>query len=149
MRFRRAVVFAVLCAVLGAGLPAAPARAQQSGGTPYQRLEVVRRKLEGVRRSLSTALANFGDGKEQKDKQAAAAQPSDAAARLRGLDKETGTLLSEQSDLRSRVERSERYDVAQIDKLESATNDLNDRVEAALRETAGPEVRPAGFVRLA
>ena len=136
MRFRRVVVFAVLCAVLGAGLPAAPVRAQQSGGTPYQRLEVVRRKLEGVRRSLSTALANFGDGKEQKDK-TAAAQPSDAAARLRGLDKETGALLSEQSDLHSRLERSERYDVAQIDKLESATNDLNDRVEAALRETAG------------
>jgi outer membrane protein assembly factor BamD len=149
MRFRSALFVAVLCAVLGVGLlPCAPVRAQgaggtQSGATAYQRLEIARQRLESIRRSLSTALANMGnDGKEQKDKKdKKATDPittaaNDAATRLRGLDKEAGSLLSEVAELRGKVDRSERYEVAEIDKLESAVRDLNDRAEAALRETA-------------
>ncbi|HEX8069983.1 MAG TPA: outer membrane protein assembly factor BamD [Pyrinomonadaceae bacterium] len=143
MRFRSVVVLAVLCAVVSAGVPAGRARAQQggasaqSGATPYQRLEVVRQKLEAMRRSLSTAVANLGGAQEKKDKKDAAAATNDAAARLRGLDKEVGALLSEVADLRGKVDRSERYDPTEIDKLEGATTELNDRVSAALRETAG------------
>ena len=139
MRFRSALVVVALCAVLGGWLPVVPARAQGSKGaqntaTPYQRLEVARQRLEAIRRSLSTALANTGDdSKDKKDEQTAA---NDASVRLRGLDKEAGSLLSEVGDLRAKVDRSERYDVADIDKVESALTDLNDRVETALRETA-------------
>jgi outer membrane protein assembly factor BamD len=144
MRFRSALVVAVLCAVLGGGLSAAgPVRAQGGSGaqntaTPYQRLEVARQRLEAIRRSLSTALANMGvDSKADKDKKdTATAAADDAATRLRGLDKEAGTLISDVADLRGRVDRSERFDVADIDKLESALSDFNERVETALRETA-------------
>ncbi len=141
MRFRSGLVVAVLCAVLGAGLPVVSAWAQAgSTGTPFQRLEVVRQRIEAMRRSLTTAVANLDGGqesKDKKDKKDGAVPASDAAVRLRGLDKEAGVLLSDQIDLRGRVDRSERFDAAEIDKLESATRDLNDRVETALRETAG------------
>ncbi|MFL6211653.1 MAG: outer membrane protein assembly factor BamD [Pyrinomonadaceae bacterium] len=147
MRFRSALFVAALCAVLGVGLlSCVPVRAQgagstQSGATAYQRLEVARQRLDAMRRSLSTALANMGsDGKEQKDKKdkqaTATTAANDAATRLRGLDKEVGSLLSEVAELRGKVDRSERYDPTAVDKIESALSDLNDRVEAALRETA-------------
>ncbi len=145
MRFRSLIVFAVLCAVLGANLPVVPARAQTAGSaqsssaTPYQRLEILRQRLESMRRTLNTALANMGgDGNEKKDKKnKPEGATNEAAARLRGLEKETGALSSEVSELRGKSDRSERFDAADIGKLESAVSELNDRVETALRETAG------------
>lgn len=161
MRFRSLVVGTMLCALISAGGAAlAPARAQtgaqaqsRSGGssssTPYQRLEVLRQQLDTLRRSFSSAIVNLGgdptakdNKKNQKDQPAQAGAPddsaaSDAIARLRGLDKEAGSLMSELLDIRGKVDRSERYDVAQIEKLESAVADFNTRAETALRETAG------------
>lgn len=144
MRFRNLIALAVLCAVLGAGWPVGPAQAQtgssaQSGATPYQRLEVLRQRLDAMRRSLSTALVNIGgdEKKDKKDKGASAAVTNDASARLRGLDKEAGALISEVNEIRGRFDRSEKFDAADIEKLETALTELNERVEAGLRETAG------------
>ncbi len=144
MRFRSLIVLAVLCAVWGAGLPVMPARAQtgnraQNSATPYQRLEVLRQRLEATRRSLSTALTNISgdEKKDKKDKRASATVTNDAAARLRGLDKETSSLLAEVNEVRGRFDRSEKFDPADLDKLEAALTELNERVEAGLRETAG------------
>jgi outer membrane protein assembly factor BamD len=148
MRYRNLLVVAVLCAVLGAGLPRVPVRAQtqtggaQSTGTPYQRLEVMRQRLDSMRRSLASGIANLGADpnapkNQKKDKKdAAATTESESVVRLRGLDKEANSLSDEVIDLRGKVDRAERYEPAQIDKLESAVGDLNDRVEIALRETA-------------
>jgi outer membrane protein assembly factor BamD len=143
MRFRSLVVVAVLGAVLGAGLPLVPVQAQaqgssaQNSATPYQRLEVLRQRIDSLRRSLATGITNLGgDPSAPKDKKAATTE-SDSVARLRALDKEANSLLNDIIDLRGKVDRAERYDTAQIDKLESATNDINDRAETALRETAG------------
>src|SRR2546421_5279846 len=112
MRFRSAVVVAALCAILCACVPAGARAAQgaQNGATPYQRLEVVRQRLESQRRALASAVANLG-GEEQKknDKknaQTAAGAQSDAAARLTGLEKESASLLSEVSDIRAHMEHS-------------------------------------------
>ncbi|HYX42030.1 MAG TPA: hypothetical protein VE821_10055, partial [Pyrinomonadaceae bacterium] len=66
MRYRSLLVVAVLGAVLGAGLPLVPVRAQaqtggaQSTGTPFQRLEVMRQRLDSMRRSLASGIANLG-----------------------------------------------------------------------------------------
>ncbi|PYS88002.1 MAG: hypothetical protein DMF64_21610 [Acidobacteria bacterium] len=146
MRYRSLLVVAVLGAVLGAGLVLAQAQTggAQSTGTPYQRLEVMRQQLDSMRRSLATGIANLGgDSAEPKDKKkdkkesAAPATESDSVARLRGLDKEASSLTNDIIDLRGKVDRAERYEAAQLDKLESAVGDLNNRVETALRETAG------------
>lgn len=144
MRFRFIMVVALVCAVCLMGLATAGAvfaqgtSRTQNDATPSQRLTVMRSRLEGMRRTLSSALAglNAGDeSKSKKDKKAVAS--NDAGTRLRGLDKEVGSLLSEVNELNGKQDRAERYDVAQLDKLESAVTDLNGRVESALRETAG------------
>ena len=153
MRFRSAVVVAALCASLCACVPVGARAAQgaQSGATPYQRLEVVRQRIESQRRALATAIANLGgevkEQKDKKDKKDGQGAANDSVVRLSGLEKEATQLLSEVGDIRARMEHSERYEASDIDKLEKAATDLNDRVETTLRETAGE--RRAGAVATA
>ena len=142
MRFRSFVLI-LMSAVLAAGPPVLSASGQGTAGaqqqqrsdaTPIQRLEVMRSRLETMRRTLNSAIAALNT-RDAKDKQAAPAD--DAGTRLRGLEKETGALLSEVSDIRSKQERAERYDVAVLERLEASVGELNERVEAGLRATAG------------
>src|SRR5919199_2095775 len=76
MRFRRVVMFA-LCAglVLGA-LPVRPllVAAQQQSVAPAQRIEVMRSKLETLRRTLGTALAGL-NAKDNGGKKPSADDP--------------------------------------------------------------------------
>ena len=143
MRFRFFVSLALVCALLAGALPAAgarvaqqPAQGAQSGATDVQRLEVLRQRLDGLRRQLNSAISalNAGGDKAKKDEKKSADDP---ATRLRGLEKEVGQLLSEVNDLRARADRAEKYDNTQIEKLEGAAGELNERVEAGLRGTAG------------
>ncbi|MDT7605184.1 MAG: outer membrane protein assembly factor BamD [Acidobacteriota bacterium] len=147
MRFRSLTV-AVMCATLVAGL--APAglvvRAQQKSqpnnsargdGTPSQRVSVMRSRLDNMRRSLNSALAAFnaGDEKDKKDKEKKSA--SESVTRLRGLEREAGQLTGEVTDIGAKIDRAEKFDSGELDKLEGAVADLNDRAEKALQETAG------------
>jgi outer membrane protein assembly factor BamD len=143
MRLRRFLLVVGACAMLVSGLPVASrASAQeqqprtQSEGTPVQRLEVLRQRLDTSRRTLNGAIAglNAGDDKQKKDQKAAADDP---ATRLRGLEKEVNSLLSDVADARARAERGEKFEVKDVDKLESAFADLNGRVESGLQATAG------------
>ena len=145
MRLRKTLLIAGAFAILVSGLPAGssargqqqqqPARTQGEG-TPTQRLEVLRQRLETSRRTLNGAIAglNAGDDKGKKDKTPAADDP---ATRLRGLEKEASSLLGEVNDIRSRVDRAEKFEATDIDKLESAHTDLNGRVDAGLQASAG------------
>src|SRR2546423_241113 len=135
MRFRK-VVLVVLCAglVLGAlpvrFLPKASAR-QQSQLSPMQRIDVMKSRLETLRRTLNSAIA----GLNAKD----TGQPDtgdDPRKRLGGLEKETNKLLDEVNDVRGKQERAERYDPSTLDKLEAAVTDVDNRVQIAMRETA-------------
>jgi outer membrane protein assembly factor BamD len=135
MRFRK-VILTVLCAALLAGaLPASAfkvsAAAQESQQfTPMQRLDVMRSRLETMRRTLNSAIA----GLNAKDK---AAEPTadDPRQRLGGLEKEAGKLLSEVADLRGKQERAERFELTELDKLEAAVAELDTRVQASMRDT--------------
>lgn len=69
--------------------------------------------------------------------------PDDPRNRLRGLDKEVGTLLSEVNDIRGKHERSERFDQTALDRLETSVTDLNTRVQAGLQSTAGARTSAA------
>lgn len=121
------------------------ARAQQTSranaeGSPSQRLEVLRSRLDGMRRSLNSAIAGLnaqgGDDSGKKGDASSGSAAAEALTRLRGLEREAGSLLSDVYNLRGKVDRAERYDPAEIGKLESAVNDLNERVEGGLRATA-------------
>ncbi|MET0647088.1 MAG: outer membrane protein assembly factor BamD [Pyrinomonadaceae bacterium] len=135
MRFRK-IVMTVLCAALLAGAvpagalraSAAPQDSQQF--TPIQRLDVMRSKLETMRRTLNSAIA----GLNSKDK-GAEASADDPRTRLGGLEKEAGKLLNEVADLRGKQERAERFELTELDKLEAAVAEMDTRVQTSMRDT--------------
>lgn len=136
MRFRK-VFMTVLCAALLAGavpagaLRAAAAAPQGSSQlTPIQRLDVMRSRLETMRRTLNSAIA----GLNSKDK-GAEATADDPRVRLGGLEKEAGKLLGEVADIRGKQERADKYDLSELDKLETAVAELDTRVQASMRDT--------------
>jgi outer membrane protein assembly factor BamD len=115
--------------------------AQGTGeGTPAQRLEIMRSRLETLRRSLNSAIAAM-NSKDSGDKNAKPGA-DDPRTRLRGLEQEANSILSEVTDLKSKQDRSERIDTKDIDKLETSYTDLNTRAQAVLQSTAN-EVRNA------
>ncbi|MBV8855746.1 MAG: outer membrane protein assembly factor BamD [Acidobacteria bacterium] len=128
-----------LCAALLSGaLPARALRAsaaaqEASQMSALQRLDVMRSKLETMRRTLNSAIAGL-NSKDSKEK-GSEANADDPRVRLGGLEKETGKLLSEVADIRGKQERGDKYDPSELDKLEAAAAELDTRVQASMRDT--------------
>ncbi|OLE54098.1 MAG: hypothetical protein AUG51_09670 [Acidobacteria bacterium 13_1_20CM_3_53_8] len=145
----RYIKLAAVCAVLILGLlsivSAQQQRAQQSQSqgseaTPMQRIEIMRSRLNAMRRSLDSAIATLNaqdSGQQQQRSNQQRSASDDPRERLRGLEKEVGSVLSEVNDIGGKVERSERFDHSRLDQLETSVTDLNTRVDAALVATAG------------
>lgn len=133
-RFMTAVAF---CAILLTGIaPVVTAQQGQADGSRLDRLDVMRSKLDGMRRSLNSAMGSI-KLPDSGDKDAAKNSPeAEAHARLRGLEREVSSVLSDVNTLRVKVERSEKYDVKEIEKFEVSVADLTTRVEAGLAGTA-------------
>jgi len=116
------------------------AKPAQSDLSTVQRLDVMTSKLESMRRSLNSAIAaidpkSAGDKKEKPN-------ADDPLVRLRGLEKEVGSVLSEVNDIRAKHERAERFDTTSLDRLETSVAELDTRVQSALQATAS--ARAAG-----
>jgi outer membrane protein assembly factor BamD len=126
----RSLSLVALCAILLCG--SVTAAFAQGDATPAQRLEVMRSRLDSMRRSLNSAIAAM-NAKNKDDKTPA----DDPATRLRGLEREVGQVLSEVNDLRAKLDRSERIETTSLDKLDTSINDLTPRVQAGLQATAG------------
>jgi outer membrane protein assembly factor BamD len=131
-RFFILVVFCALVFVL----PAAVYAQKPSGQTELstnQRLDVMSSKLDSMRRSLSSALNAMEDKtKDSKEKKNA----DDPVVRLKGLEKEASSLMSELNDIRSKSDKGEKFDPTSVDRLEASVAELNTRVETGLQETA-------------
>jgi outer membrane protein assembly factor BamD len=110
----------------------------QSSASNVQRMDVMRSKLEQMRRSLESAIAGI-TAKDSSDKTKNADDPRE---RLRGLSKEVSSVLSEVNDLHAKEDRAEKYDPSKLDNLEASVAELNTRVEGALQSTAS--ARAAG-----
>lgn len=114
----------------------------QSGGegTPSQRLEVMRQKLETIRRSASSALSALkedgDDSKEQRD------NPDSASSRLRSIEREASSLQNQVHSLRGKIDRAEKYEMSEIDQLEASVADLQTRAELVQIETASDRANP-------
>jgi outer membrane protein assembly factor BamD len=129
----RLLILAVFCAVVF-GLPTV-GLAQRTGGqselSTSQRLEVMDSKLDLMRRSLSSAIkaleAKSPDKKTNAD---------DPVVRLKGLQKEVSSLTTEISDIRSKNDKAEKFDITAVDRLEASVAELNTRVETGMQETA-------------
>jgi outer membrane protein assembly factor BamD len=134
----RFIALLALCTALVLSL--CGAALAQGGGKPQsdlsavQRLDIMRSKLESMRRSLNSAISSMEPGgSDKKDKKANADDPRE---RLHGLDKEVGSILSEVNDIHGKQERSERYDATILDRLETSVADIDTRVQAGLQGTA-------------
>jgi len=135
----RFLILAVFCALVF-GLPSM-GLAQQKPSTQTelstsQRLDVMASKLDLMRRSLSSAINAMAEdkSKDNKDKKTNADDP---VVRLKGLEKEVGSLMSEVNDIRSKNDKAEKFDATAVDRLETAVAELSTRVETGLQETAG------------
>lgn len=134
MRFRKVIMTVLCAALLGGAVPAGALRASaaqdSSQLTPMQRLDVMRSRLDTMRRTLNSAIA----GLNAKDK-SAEATADDPRVRLGGLEKEANKLINEVADLRGKQERAERFETSLLDKLEAAVAELDTRVQSSMRDT--------------
>jgi outer membrane protein assembly factor BamD len=131
-RFKALSVICAAMVLAVCGSVSAQRGGTQSDLTALQRLDVMKSKLESMRRSLTSAISSMGPQAE-KDKK----NPDDPRERLRGLDKEVGSILSEVNDIHGKQDRSERYDQTVVDRLETSVADISTRVQAGLQATAG------------
>ena len=141
---RRGILASFLVVI---GLMANSAIAQKAGdGSPSQRLEVMRQKLETIRRSATSAASVLKqenkdeNGKDEKE------NPDTPYARLRAVEKEASSLQSEVNSLRGKVDRSEKYEATDIDRLETDVADLQRRSDALQTETAQARANPESNV---
>jgi outer membrane protein assembly factor BamD len=133
----RFMALATLCvALLLSTAPTALAQSKPQSDLPAaQRLEVMRSKLESLRRSLNNAISSLpSKSAEKTDKKTPVDDPR---VRLQGLEKEVASILSELNDIRGKQDRSERYDATIIDRLETSAADIDTRAQAGLQATAG------------
>src|SRR5882724_11564284 len=107
----------------------------QSELSALQRLDVMRSKLDFMRRSLGSAISSM-EPKTASQGEKEKRNPDDPLERLRGLDKDVASILSEVNEIRSKQERSDRYDPTILDRLETSVAEINTRVQAGLQATA-------------
>ena len=129
----RFIILALFCAAVF-GLPQTAFGQKPSGGqtelSTGQRLDVMSSKLDSMRRSLNSALSAMP---ENKDKNANADDP---VVRLKSLEKEVSSLTSQVNDIRNKNDKAEKFDPADVDRLEASVTELNTRVDLGLQQTA-------------
>lgn len=122
----------------------ANAQTKPGDGTPSQRLEVMKQKLETIRRSATSSVSVLKEeGKDTKDDKDA---PDSAISRLRSIEKEASSLQNEVNGLRGKLDRSEKYEMSEVDQLETAVTDLQRRADVVLVETATARANPESNV---
>ena len=132
----RNIISLVLGAILIFGCGVMAQAQGTAEGTPVQRLEVMRQRLESMRRSLNSALASM-NAKDSNDKKDEKTNADDPRKRLRGLEQEANSALSEVNDLRAKYDRAERsFEISDVAKLETTVAELSNRVQQGLQETA-------------
>lgn len=139
-RFNRALV---LAGVLVSLAFTAAAQTRPGDGSPLQRLDVMRQKLEIMRRSLSSSASvlkdeNKGESSKKGDKN----DLNTPLGRLLALEKDAARLQSEVNSLRSKVDRAEKYEAADVDQLETSVSELQASVDKAQLETATARANP-------
>lgn len=134
--------------ILVLSFPLAALAQQKPGeGTPSQRLEVMSRKLETMRRSLQSAISVLKvENKDDKSKKDDKDKLDTPLGRLRGLEKEVSSLQSDINSLRGKVDRSEKYEMSDIDQAEERVREIQTGVDSALQETAALRANPQSTV---
>lgn len=136
-------VLSVCAALVVTGL----SQAKPGDGSPTTRLEVMKQKLETIRRAAASSASVLKE--ETKDDKAAKEDKTNLDTplnRLRTIEKEASRLQSEVNSLRGKVDRSEKYEAVELDQLEASVNDLQVRADAVQVETANARANPESKV---
>jgi outer membrane assembly lipoprotein YfiO len=136
MNFRNRSI--ILLVILAFVVPSFSQTKPTGDGSYVQRLEIMRSKLDTMRKSLAIAISSLkGDVKDnKKDKKDEKKVEDTPISRLKGLDKEVSTLQSDVNSLRGKVDRSEKYDGSDIDQLEISVSEIDGRVDNELQSSA-------------
>ena len=139
---KRAIIlsFMLLLAMTAVGY----GQAKPGDGTASQRLEVMRDKLERMRRSLNSATSVLKEeNKSDKAKKDDEKKLDTPLGRLVALEKDTSRLQSDVNSLRGKVDRGEKFERGDVDTLEQQVSELQARVDTAQFETASARANPA------
>ncbi len=116
-------------------------------GSVSQRLSVMDNKLEQMKSSLKGAISGLKqEGAKDKKKKDEKENLDTPLSRLKSLEKEVSRLNSEVNNVRGKVDRAEKYEASDIDQLETAVSEINDKVDKALTETAKDRANPVSNV---
>jgi outer membrane protein assembly factor BamD len=141
---KAAVSLLVAIAMLATG-----ALAQNAGGdgSVTQRLEVMRQKLETIRRSATSAASALKqETKDDKDSKDDKENLDTPYARLKAIEKEASRMQSEVNSLRGKVDRAEKYEASEVTSLEADVADLQRRADTVQTETAAARANPESKV---
>ena len=130
--FKSMIATLAVAVIFAAGVIA---QQKPGDGTPSQRLEVMRQKLETMRRSLNGIASVLKEENKESSKDDKSNLDS-PLARVQSLEKEAGRLASEVNSLRGRIDRADKFEMSDVDQLESAVSELMTRVDAIQLETA-------------
>ncbi len=116
-------------------------------GTDIQRLDVMRDKLDRMRRSLSSAISVLKDEtKEDKTKKDDKTKLETPLSRMQSLEKDAARLQGDVSNLHGKLDRGEKYQSADVGSLEQSVSELQTRVDTAQLETASARANPINQV---
>lgn len=147
MYLSKARNFVAVSFILLAGTVAGLSQAKPGDGSPSQRLEVMRQKLETIRRSASSSASVLKEeNKENKAAKEDKTKLDTPLTRLRSIEKEASGLQSEVNTLRGKLDRAEKYESSEIDQLEATVGELQARADAVLVETAAARANPESNV---
>ncbi len=137
----------ILGLILLLGLSATGLAQNKNSATPVQRLEIMRQKLDALRKSLASTISVVkDDNKEDKSKKDDKDSLETPLGRLKSFDKEGSSLQSEVNNLRGKVDRSEKYEISDIDSVEERVAEYQSRVDKLLLETASTRANPVSDI---
>jgi outer membrane assembly lipoprotein YfiO len=147
MHFSKVKSFIAVLFVSAALVATGTSQTKPGEGSPTTRLEVMKQKLETIRRSAaSSASVLKEEAKADKAAKEDKANLDTPLSRLRSIEKEASQLQSDVNSLRGKVDRSEKYEASEIDQLEASVSDLQVRADAVLVETASARANPESNV---
>lgn len=142
---KRILLFSVVVAVMLGGLTFA--QSKPGDGTDLQRLEVMREKIDRIRRSLGSVISVLKEeNKDDKSKKDDEKKLETPLGRLVALDKDGSRISSDVNSLRGKVDRGEKYDRSDVDTLEQSVAEFQARSDTAQLEVAAGRANPVSGI---
>ena len=119
------------------------AQDRSGDGTDFQRVEIMRDKLERIRRSLGSMISVVKEeNKSDKAKKDDEKKLETPLGRLVAIDKDVSRLQSDVNNLRGKIDRGEKYERSDLETLDQSVKEIQARADTAQMETAATRAIP-------